>query len=124
MLKDGVGGPMLVYPLLRSKWDNRTSVVLPEGEIFYIVALLRFVPKGTSVEKLVAQNQEIVKWCIKEGLDFKLYLPHYQSTEDWKRHFGNQWTRFVDRKESFDPMAILAPGQNIVRRDRLIKCHN
>ncbi|XVE97759.1 hypothetical protein REPUB_Repub03eG0046500 [Reevesia pubescens] len=116
MVKDGVGGPMLVYPLLRSKWDNRTSVALPEGEIFYIVALLRFVPKGPSVEKLVAQNHEIVKWCIKEGLDFKLYLPHYQSTEDWKRHFGNQWTRFVERKASFDPMAILAPGQKIFKR--------
>ncbi|GMI81367.1 ARABIDOPSIS THALIANA CYTOKININ OXIDASE 5, cytokinin oxidase 7 [Hibiscus trionum] len=117
MLKDGVGGPMLIYPLLRSRWDNRSSVVLPEGEIFYIVALLRFVPKGRSAEKLVAQNQEIVNWCTKEGLDFKLYLPHYQSIEDWKRHFGNQWSRFVDRKASFDPMAILAPGQNIFRRD-------
>ncbi|MBA0657848.1 hypothetical protein Goklo_010109, partial [Gossypium klotzschianum] len=65
MLKDGVGGPMLIYPLLRSKWDDRTSVVLPEGEIFYIVALLRFVPNGPSVEKSVAQNREIVNWCIK-----------------------------------------------------------
>ncbi|KAE8710461.1 Cytokinin dehydrogenase 7 [Hibiscus syriacus] len=116
MLKDGVGGPMLIYPLLRSKWDERTSVVLPEGEIFYIVALLRFVPQGPSVEKLVAQNHEIVKWCNKEGLDFKLYLPHYQSNEDWKRHFRNHWSRFVERKFSFDPMAILAPGQRIFKR--------
>ncbi|OMO86472.1 hypothetical protein COLO4_21137 [Corchorus olitorius] len=124
MLKDGIGGPMLIYPLLRSKWDSRTSVALPEGEIFYIVALLRFVPKGPSVEKLVAQNQEIVQWCIKKGLDFKLYLPHYQSKEDWKRHFGNQWTRFVERKASFDPMAILAPGQKIFKRNHpsLISC--
>ncbi|XP_022756378.1 cytokinin dehydrogenase 7-like [Durio zibethinus] len=116
MVKDGVGGPMLIYPLLRNKWDNRMSVALPEGEIFYLVALLRFVPKGPLVEKSVAQNHEIVKWCIKEGLDFKLYLPHYQSKEDWKRHFGNQWTRFVERKASFDPMAILAPGQKIFTR--------
>ncbi|EOY30036.1 hypothetical protein QUC31_020474 [Theobroma cacao] len=116
MLKDGIGGPMLIYPLLRSKWDNRTSVALPGGEIFYIVALLRFVPKGPSVEKLVAQNHEIVQWCIKQGLGFKLYLPHYQSNEDWKRHFGNQWTRFVERKARFDPMAILAPGQKIFKR--------
>ncbi|KAK5773165.1 cytokinin dehydrogenase 7-like [Gossypium arboreum] len=121
MLKDGVGGPMLIYPLLRSKWNSRTSVVLPEGEIFYIVALLRFVPKGPTVEKLVAQNHEIIKWCNKEGLDFKLYLPHYQSKEDWKRHFGNQWTRFVERKTSFDPMAILAPGQKIFKRTHTIK---
>ncbi|KDP34032.1 hypothetical protein JCGZ_07603 [Jatropha curcas] len=120
MLKEGVGGPMLVYPLLRSKLDNRTSVMIPsEGEIFYLVALLRFTPpypKVPSVKKLVCQNQEIVQLCIKKGFDFKLYLPHYQSQEDWERHFGNQWSTFVDRKKSFDPMAVLAPGQKIFKR--------
>ncbi|KAE8674385.1 Cytokinin dehydrogenase 7 [Hibiscus syriacus] len=119
MLKDGVGGPMLIYPLLRSKWDDRTSVVLPKGEIFYIVALLRFVPQGSSVEKLVAQNLEIVKRCNDEGLDFKLYLPNYHSKDDWKRHFGNEWSRFMERKFSFDPMAILAPGQRIFNRTHI-----
>ncbi|KAF2304273.1 hypothetical protein GH714_029098 [Hevea brasiliensis] len=118
LLKEGVGGPMLMYPLLRSKWDNRTSVMIPaEGEIFYIVALLRFThSKGPCVEKLVSQNQEIVQLCVNKGFDFKLYLPHYHSQDDWKRHFGNQWSRFVDRKASFDPMAILAPGQKIFKR--------
>lgn len=101
------------------RWDNRTSVALPDGEIFYLVALLRFVSRGPSVEESVAQNREIVEWCINEGLDFKLYLPHYKSKEEWKRHFGNQWTKFVERKASFDPMAILAPGQNIFKRTHL-----
>ncbi|KAJ0266530.1 Cytokinin dehydrogenase 7 [Hirschfeldia incana] len=119
LVKNGVGGPMLVYPLLRSRWDDRTSVVLPEGEIFYIVALLRFVPPGakvSSVDKLVAQNQEIVQWCVKNGIDFKLYLPHYKSREEWIRHFGNRWSRFVERKTMFDPMAILSPGQKVFNR--------
>ncbi|PIN09227.1 Proteins containing the FAD binding domain [Handroanthus impetiginosus] len=120
ILKHGVGGPMLVYPLLRSKWDNRKSVALPEGEIFYLVALLRFClpyPKGLSVQEMVVQNQQIVQICTKNGFDFKLYLPHYTSNESWKHHFGNQWTRFQDRKASFDPMAILAPGQKIFPRN-------
>ncbi|XP_039018301.1 cytokinin dehydrogenase 7-like [Hibiscus syriacus] len=116
MLKDGTGGPKLIYPLLRSKWDNRTSVALPDSEIFYLVALLRSVPAGPLVEKSVAQNNEIVEWCIRQGLDSKQYFPRYQSKEDWKRHFGNQWTRFVERKTSFDPMTILAPGQKIFKR--------
>ncbi|XP_059662045.1 cytokinin dehydrogenase 7 [Cornus florida] len=122
ILKHGVGGPMLVYPLLRDKWDDRTSVVLPEGEIFYIVALLRFslpFPKGPPVEELVAQNREIIHCCIKNGFNFKLYFPHYNSEEEWKQHFGNQWARFVERKANFDPMAILAPGQKIFPRNRL-----
>ncbi|XP_010520480.1 PREDICTED: cytokinin dehydrogenase 7-like [Tarenaya hassleriana] len=117
LVKGGVGGPMLVYPLLRNRWDNRTSVVLPEeGELFYIVALLRFVPpcpNAAMVEKLVIQNREIVHWCLRNEIDFKLYLPHYKSQEDWIRHFGNRWSRFVDMKSRFDPRAILSPGQKI-----------
>ncbi|KAK1372619.1 Cytokin-bind domain-containing protein [Heracleum sosnowskyi] len=122
ILSHGIGGPMLVYPLLRSKWDNRTSVVLPEGEIFYLVALQRFTlpyPKGPPVEELVLQNSEIINCCLRNGLDFKLYFPHYNSEEGWKQHFGNQWSRFMERKAKFDPMAILAPGQKIFRRNRL-----
>ncbi|KAL0394228.1 UNVERIFIED_CONTAM: Cytokinin dehydrogenase 7 [Sesamum latifolium] len=120
ILKHGVGGPILVYPLLSSKWDSRKSVVLPEGEMFYLVALLRFCfpyPKGLSAEEMIVQNQEIVQSCIQNGFDFKLYLPHYTSREGWKRHFGNQWTRFQESKARFDPMAILAPGQKIFPRN-------
>ncbi|XP_071723724.1 cytokinin dehydrogenase 7-like [Rutidosis leptorrhynchoides] len=123
ILKHGVGGPILVYPLLRSKWDDRTSVALPEGEIFFLVALLRFTlpyPKGPPVDQLVNQNKDIIKQCNKEGIDFKLYFPHYESEEDWKRHFGNKWTRFVERKIAFDPLAILAPGQKIFTRNTLL----
>ncbi|KAF4382204.1 hypothetical protein G4B88_011533 [Cannabis sativa] len=119
LLKEGVGGPMLIYPLLRSKWDHRTSTVLPDGEIFYLVALLRFspaYPKGPSVDKLIDQNKDIVNYCFAKGFDFKLYLPHYRTEKEWKRHFGNQWSRFVQRKLNFDPKAILAPGQKIFSR--------
>ncbi|XP_058108575.1 cytokinin dehydrogenase 7 isoform X2 [Magnolia sinica] len=119
ILRNGIGGPMLVYPLLRSKWDLRTSVVLPEGEIFYLIALLRFSrlsPEGPPLEEVLAQNHEIIQCCITNGFDFKLYLPHYRSEEQWKRHFGKQWPRFIERKALYDPMAILAPGQRIFSR--------
>ncbi|KAL2896851.1 Cytokinin dehydrogenase 7 [Bienertia sinuspersici] len=119
ILKGGIGGPMLVYPLLRSRWDSRTSVVIPEGEIFYLVALLRFTPpypSGPPVTELVDENKEIVRHCTKKGYDFKLYLPHYKTQHEWKQHFGSQWPQFAERKSMFDPMAILAPGQNIFSR--------
>ncbi|KAL2235982.1 UNVERIFIED_CONTAM: Cytokinin dehydrogenase 7 [Sesamum indicum] len=120
ILKHGIGGPILIYPLLRSKWDSRKSVALPEGDVFYLVALLRFsfpYPKGLSVEEMMAQNQEIVRTCTTNAFDFKLYLPHYNSMEAWKQHFGDQWPRFQERKVRFDPMAILAPGQKIFPRN-------
>ncbi|KAF6139208.1 hypothetical protein GIB67_040355 [Kingdonia uniflora] len=121
ILKNGIGGPMLIYPLLKNKWDLRTSVVLPEGEIFYLVALLRFslpYPKGPPLEDMIAQNQEILQCCMTNGIDFKLYLPHYRNGEQWETHFGKQWPRFVEMKAGFDPMAILAPGQRIFSRTR------
>ncbi|PWA62855.1 cytokinin oxidase 7 [Artemisia annua] len=122
ILKDGIGGPMLVYPILRSKWDERTSVVLPEGDIFYIVALLRFTnpsyQKSPSVRDLVLQNHEIVQICNRNGLDFKLYLPHYNTQEGWKQHFGDRWSSFVEMKSRYDPLAILAPGQKIFTRQQ------
>jgi len=93
--------------------------VVPDSDIFYIVALLRFSPpppKGPPPELLVAQNNEIIQFCTSRGLDFKQYFPHYHSREDWMKHFGKQWTRFVERKANFDPMAILAPGQRIFSR--------
>ncbi|KAH9653143.1 cytokinin dehydrogenase 7 [Citrus sinensis] len=146
ILKDGINGPMLVYPLLRSNrglwlclaykqnvergvylwscgtkiwWDDRTSVMIPEEEIFYLVALLRFPPPhedGASIKKLVDQNRGIVQYCKDRGFDFKLFFPHYKSEEEWKCHFGDRWTRFRDSKKAFDPKHILAPGQKIFSR--------
>ncbi|KAJ1442850.1 FAD-linked oxidase-like, C-terminal [Sesbania bispinosa] len=121
ILKHGVGGPILVYPLLRSKWDSRHSVVVPDSNIFYIIALLRFIPpppKGPPTDRLVAQNHAIIQLCYNRGFDFKLYLPHYQSQENWMRHFGDKWTTFLHRKANFDPLAILAPGQKIFSRNQ------
>ncbi|KAL0407658.1 UNVERIFIED_CONTAM: Cytokinin dehydrogenase 7 [Sesamum radiatum] len=120
ILKHGIGGPILIYPLLPSKWDSRKSVALPEGDVIYLVALLRFsfpYPKGLSVEEMMAQNQHIVQTCATNAFDFKLYLPHYNSMEAWKLHFGDQWPRFQERKARFDPMAILAPGHKIFPRN-------
>ncbi|KAJ4959186.1 hypothetical protein NE237_026297 [Protea cynaroides] len=124
ILRDGIGGPMLVYPLRRSKWDIRTSEVLPEGggeEIFYLIALLRFnqSERGRAVvEEDVAQNEEILRSCRENGLDLKQYLPHYTTKDEWKRHFGKKWSRFVERKAYFDPLALLSPGQSIFSRIR------
>lgn len=120
MLADGIDGPMLVYPMLKAKWDPNTSVALPEGEIFYLVALLRFCrPSGAggpAVGELVEQNAAVVDACRRNGYDFKTYFPSYRAQSDWAAHFGSKWARFVDRKARYDPLAILAPGQKIFPR--------
>ncbi|RCV31406.1 hypothetical protein SETIT_6G174400v2 [Setaria italica] len=118
MLADGIDGPMLVYPMLKSKWDPNTSVALPDGEVFYLVALLRFCRGGgPAVDELVAQNGAILHACRANGYDHKAYFPSYRGEAEWARHFGAaRWRRFVERKARYDPLAILAPGQKIFPR--------
>ncbi|KAG0464601.1 hypothetical protein HPP92_018765 [Vanilla planifolia] len=122
ILYRGIGGPMLVYPMLRSKWDERMSVVVPRGEVFYLVALLRFAlppPAGPSLEEMAKENREVVDRCRSAGFDFKLYMPNYQTKEEWSDHFGETgWCRFVDRKARFDPFAMFSPGQRIFPRQQ------
>ncbi|CAO2206947.1 unnamed protein product [Urochloa humidicola] len=120
MLSDGIDGPMLIYPMLKSKWDPNTSVALPEaeGDIFYLVALLRFCRGGgPAVDELVAQNGVILRACRANGYDHKAYFPSYRGESEWESHFGGaRWRRFVERKARYDPLAILAPGQKIFPR--------
>ncbi|KAI5060332.1 hypothetical protein GOP47_0024752 [Adiantum capillus-veneris] len=116
LVSKGVGGPMLVYPMLRSKWDHRTSAVIPEEEVFYLVALLRFSlasPRGPTAERLVEENEEIVRLARAANIHVKYYLPHFNRQADWQDHFGCKWNHFRHLKSKWDPQAVLSPGLSI-----------
>nr|BAM74647.1 cytokinin oxidase/dehydrogenase [Torenia fournieri] len=117
IVTDTNNGPVLVYPVNKSKWDNRTSFVTPDEDIFYVVAFLpHAVPSSTgenSLEYLLSVNQRILDFVEEADLGVKQYLPHYKSQEEWQRHFGSRWEVFARRKSDYDPLAILAPGQGI-----------
>ncbi|KAF5196810.1 Cytokinin dehydrogenase [Thalictrum thalictroides] len=117
-------GPILLYPILKDKWNSRTSAVLPESEdnVIYIVGMLRSANPSTCSEQclefLLHQNREIVKTAThpEMGIAGKQYLPHYTQEEQWRAHFGGKWQRFMARKTYFDPLNILSPGQAIFKR--------
>ncbi|KAF8403742.1 hypothetical protein HHK36_011846 [Tetracentron sinense] len=113
-------GPILIYPLNKSKWDNRTSVVIPDEEIFYLVAFLSSaVPSSKrtdGLEHILTQNQRILDFCETAHLGMKQYLPHFTIQKEWRAHFGPRWEAFVQKKTAYDPLAILAPGQNIFQK--------
>ncbi|EFJ10917.1 hypothetical protein SELMODRAFT_127173 [Selaginella moellendorffii] len=115
ILRKGINGPLLVYPLDKMKWDSRTSVVMPDENIFYLVGMLRYAtPSGVpSVNSLVDQNKEILRVCKSAGIHLKQYIPQLSSEEEWREHYGSSWSLFLRRKLAYDPKAILAPGQNI-----------
>lgn len=112
-------GPILIYPMNKSKWDNRTSVVTPHEEVFYLVALLRSALENgeetQSLQYLIDQNKKILKFCKERKIAMKQYLPHYTTQHEWKDHFGDRWDQFYKMKMQFDPKHILATGQRIFK---------
>lgn len=107
------------FCLCLHRWDSRMSAIIPGEDTFYLVALLRFsppYPSGPPIQSILAQNEQILHYCTTAGIDMKLYLPHYKTESDWKRHFGRKWQQFLQRKSTYDPKAILAPGQRIFSR--------
>ncbi|MBA0697199.1 hypothetical protein Goari_003691 [Gossypium aridum] len=120
ILTDTSSGPILIYPVNKSKWDNRTSVVIPEEDVFYLVAFLSSaVPSSTGndgLEQILIRNKRILDYCEIAGLGVKQYLPHFSTQGEWKSHFGPHWEAFIRRKSTYDPSAILAPGQRIFQK--------
>lgn len=115
ILQNPSNGPIIIFPLNRSRWDERMSAVIPDEDIFYLVAFLQSaIPsESNSLEYLVERNERILRLCEREGIAAKQYLPHYTNQEEWKMHFGSKWKKFLERKTIYDPFAILAPGQRI-----------
>ncbi|KAF7021407.1 hypothetical protein CFC21_034367 [Triticum aestivum] len=107
-----IAGPLVVYPLNKSKWDDGMSAVTPAEEVFYAVSLL-FSSVADDLKRLEAQNQKILRFCDLAGIGYKEYLAHYTAHGDWVRHFGGKWNRFVEMKDKYDPKRLLSPGQDI-----------
>nr|ADB45880.1 cytokinin oxidase/dehydrogenase [Bambusa oldhamii] len=107
-----IAGPLIVYPVNKSKWDDGMSAVTPAEDVFYAVSLL-FSSVANDLKRLEAQNRMILRFCDLAGIGYKEYLPHYTSRGDWVRHFGGKWDRFVEMKDKYDPKKLLSPGQDI-----------
>lgn len=120
ILTDTSNGPILIYPVDKSRWKTKTSMVTPKENLFYLVAFLSSAmpsSNGTDgLEYILGQNKRILEVCETANLETKQYLPHYTTQEDWKKHFGSQWEDFVRRKFTYDPLAILTPGQRIFKK--------
>ncbi|KAI4389943.1 hypothetical protein MLD38_002108 [Melastoma candidum] len=117
ILGNKTSGPILIYPTNRDKWDRESSVVIPDEDVFYLVALLRSAledgDETQTLDYLTNQNQRILNFCREQGIPVKQYLPHYTTTEEWRDHFGEKWERFRENKMEYDPRHILSTGQRI-----------
>ncbi|KAE8731372.1 hypothetical protein F3Y22_tig00002840pilonHSYRG01166 [Hibiscus syriacus] len=92
ILGNGRRGPILIYPMNKDKWDQRSSAVMPDERVFYLVALLRSASDNgeetQSLEYLTVQNRQIPRYCEEAGMNVKQYFPHYTTQQVWMDHFG------------------------------------
>ncbi|KDP25108.1 hypothetical protein JCGZ_22643 [Jatropha curcas] len=105
-------GPVLFYPMLRDKWDDRMSAVIPDEDIFYAAGIL-YTSGANDWQVYEDQNKAIMEFCDKYGIEVKQYLPNYATKNEWITHFGSKWATFKQRKALFDPKNIMSPGQRI-----------
>ncbi|KAF0914687.1 hypothetical protein E2562_031145 [Oryza meyeriana var. granulata] len=116
ILKDNNNGPILLYPVNKSRWDNRTSVVIPDEEVFYLVGFLSSALGPHNIKHTLNLNNKIIEFSDKASIGVKQYLPNYNTEQEWQSHFGARWDTFQQRKKAYDPLAILAPGQRIFQK--------
>ncbi|XP_021746151.1 cytokinin dehydrogenase 1-like [Chenopodium quinoa] len=112
--------PILIYPFNQSSWKHNTSMVTPAEDIIYLAAFLTSAPSSSSgpdgLDNILTINKRILDFCETAKLGVKQYLPFYETQGEWRAHFGDRWEVFAQRKSTFDPLSILAPGQRIFSR--------
>ncbi|XP_010672924.2 cytokinin dehydrogenase 1 [Beta vulgaris subsp. vulgaris] len=124
ILTDTSNGPILIYPVNQSRWNDKTSLVTPAEDVFYLIAILTSALPSSSgsdgLENILTKNKGILDFCEKAKLGVKQYLPHYNTQDHWRAHFGPKWDVFARRKSTYDPLSILTPGQRIFYKGRAL----
>lgn len=84
-----------------------------------VAFLFHAVPSSSGtdgLEQFLTLNKRILDFCAVAHLGVKQYLAHHTAQEQWQAHFGQRWEVFTQRKSTYDPLAILAPGQRIFQK--------
>lgn len=108
------GGIALLYPA-NSSLITRPQVMVPEGPVFFLLALLRAVspPDDAEAERLIAENDALyARVRAVGGTGYPVNALHMGPTE-WRAHYGDRWPAVQDAKDSYDPRRVLTPGQGI-----------
>ena len=106
-------GPILLYPVLRSR-VHRPFFRLPREEVSFAFNILRTAPPDPVVQAaMVASNRALYEAAIALGGTRYASGAIPMTPRDWRLHFGEVWADFARAKRRFDPSAILTPGAGI-----------
>ncbi|GGZ97941.1 FAD-binding protein [Streptomyces subrutilus] len=105
------GGFLLFYPFHTSK-IKRPLAMMPNESVVYLFDLLRFPNPGEpNIQGMIDQNRRLYDVAVALGAKRYLVGSIPMTGADWKKHFGNRWSGFVNAKRKFDPNNIFTPGQ-------------
>ncbi|WP_369370672.1 FAD-binding protein [Promicromonospora sp. Populi] len=108
------GGVALLYPTTRAPL-TRPQVRVPDGPVFFLLALLRAVspPDDAEAERLIAENDALYARVLAAGgTQYPVNALHLDPA-DWRIHYGDRWPAVVRAKDRYDPRRVLTPGQGV-----------
>ncbi|GAB2463727.1 hypothetical protein GCM10027063_01300 [Promicromonospora xylanilytica] len=108
------GGVALLYPT-NGSLITRPQVMVPQGPVFFLLALLRAVspPDDAEAERLIAENDALYARVLAAGGTSYPVNALHLTPADWRAHFGDRWPAVRRAKARFDPRRVLTPGQGI-----------
>jgi FAD/FMN-containing dehydrogenase len=110
----GALGQVVLSPLARRRVAC-PLLRLPPDELVYAFNLVRIpaTSERSETDRLVAANRAAYERIRDAEGTLYPVSAFPMSGEDWRRHFGTEWTWFSDAKRQFDPDHILTPGYGI-----------
>ncbi len=111
-LEDVGGWPILIYPVVKSKFTCPYFKV-PEDEIIWVLDILRHAPTQEGAKMLIEKNKILYKKAFEVGGTMYPVGAISLDQNDWKKHFGALWPSFEQLKKEYDPLFLLGKGLNI-----------
>lgn len=105
-------GPVLIYPVKRSKF-TKPFFRVPNEEVVFLFDILRTAATPEIAQQMVAANRALYEQVRAVGGTRYAIGAIPLTQADWAQHFGAAWPQFQQAKAKFDPDHILSPGQGI-----------
>jgi FAD/FMN-containing dehydrogenase len=111
----GHSGLAMLYPV-RPDRIHAPLARVPESDVAWLFALLRTAAADdpTSGAAMIEANRRCYERAVAHGGTAYPVNTMPMSQDDWRAHFGPQWSRLLAAKDEFDPNRLLAPGQHVV----------
>jgi len=113
-IDDTGNGPVVIYPLRRSKLCRPMFRVPDREEVFFLFDILGYAPPVPEVvAQQIARNTAWFRRARQLGGKAYNIGSINLTRDDWKAHFSPIWPAAVLAKLAYDPTNILTPGQGI-----------